>query len=145
MFFKHFASKNQLPGSSVSGTLVENGLNKRQQYLFNYVIQWAAKYYFDETNDASEPDPFYTFLTGGVGVGKSFSLNLLTKYLNRLLRYRGQNICEQSSACVTASTGKTASNISGFTIHSALNFPTDKFQSFANQPPKLGHSTLATL
>ena len=27
MFFKHFASKNQLPGSSISGTLVEYGLN----------------------------------------------------------------------------------------------------------------------
>ena len=27
MFFKHFASKNQLPGLSTSGTLVENELN----------------------------------------------------------------------------------------------------------------------
>ena len=27
MFFKHFASKNQLPGLSISGTLVENVLN----------------------------------------------------------------------------------------------------------------------
>ena len=26
MFFKHFASKNQLPGLFVSGTLVENEL-----------------------------------------------------------------------------------------------------------------------
>ena len=26
VFFKHFASKNQLPGLSVNGTLVENGL-----------------------------------------------------------------------------------------------------------------------
>ena len=26
MFFKYFASKNQLPGLSVIGTLVENGL-----------------------------------------------------------------------------------------------------------------------
>ena len=26
-FFKHFASKNQVPGPSVSETLVENGLN----------------------------------------------------------------------------------------------------------------------
>ena len=26
VFFKHFASKNQLPGFYVSGTLVENGL-----------------------------------------------------------------------------------------------------------------------
>ena len=26
LFFKHFASKSQLPGLSVSGTLAENGL-----------------------------------------------------------------------------------------------------------------------
>ena len=26
MFFKHFTRKNQLPGLSISGTLVENGL-----------------------------------------------------------------------------------------------------------------------
>ena len=28
MFFKHFASKNQLPGFYISGTLVENGLTE---------------------------------------------------------------------------------------------------------------------
>ena len=28
MFFKHFASRNQLPGFYISGTLVENGLIK---------------------------------------------------------------------------------------------------------------------
>ena len=27
-FFKHFASKNQLPGFYISGTLVENGLEE---------------------------------------------------------------------------------------------------------------------
>ena len=27
LFLKHFAGKNQLPGLSVSGTLVEDGLN----------------------------------------------------------------------------------------------------------------------
>ena len=27
VFFKHFASKNQLPGLSISGTLAKNGLN----------------------------------------------------------------------------------------------------------------------
>ena len=31
MFFKHFASKNQLPGCYISGTLVENGLMKIMQ------------------------------------------------------------------------------------------------------------------
>ena len=29
VFFKHFASKNQLSGLSVSGTLVENGLREK--------------------------------------------------------------------------------------------------------------------
>ena len=32
MFFKHFASKNQLPGLSISGTLVENGLNNLKDF-----------------------------------------------------------------------------------------------------------------
>ena len=30
MFFKNFASKNQLTGFYISGTLVENGLNKKR-------------------------------------------------------------------------------------------------------------------
>ena len=29
---RHFASKNQLPGLSISGTLVENGLKKLVNY-----------------------------------------------------------------------------------------------------------------
>ena len=31
MFFKHFASKSQLPGLSMNGTLVENGLRESQK------------------------------------------------------------------------------------------------------------------
>ena len=61
--------------------------------------------------------------------------------------YPGQNISKQPSVFATASTGKSANNIRGFAIYSAWNIPTVKFQSFANknQPPKLGHATLATL
>lgn len=58
---------------------------------------------------------------------------MLTKYLNSLLRYLAQNIDKQPSVCVTASTGEVASNISGLTLHSALNFQTDKFQIFFKQ------------
>ena len=32
MSFKHFASKNQLPGFYISGTLAENGLMYRMKY-----------------------------------------------------------------------------------------------------------------
>ena len=35
--------------------------NERQQQLFNYVMQWAAKYYFAERKDVSEPNIFYIF------------------------------------------------------------------------------------
>ena len=50
MFFKHFASKNQLPGLSVTRTLVENGLNgmnTTQQILIrrDYILENAAGFY----------------------------------------------------------------------------------------------------
>ena len=33
MFLKHFANKHQLPGLSLSGTLVENGLISQEQNM----------------------------------------------------------------------------------------------------------------
>ena len=39
VFFKHFASKNQLPGFYINGTLVENGLKKTCQQSFLQPIQ----------------------------------------------------------------------------------------------------------
>ena len=50
VFFKHFASKNQLPGLSVTRTLVENGLNSMnttQQILIrrDYILENAAGFY----------------------------------------------------------------------------------------------------
>lgn len=111
-------------------------LNERQQHLFNYVMQWAAKYYIAERNDVPEPDPYYILLTSGVGVGKRFLLNVLTKYLNMLLWYPGQNKGEQPSVCVTNLLEKQLV-INGFTIHSALNLPNDKFNTcrIATQVP----------
>ena len=41
VFFKHFACKNQLPGLSVSGTLVKNGLNLR--FLTKSVYAWKYR------------------------------------------------------------------------------------------------------
>ena len=39
MFFKHFASKNQLPGLSISETLVENGLSKLMSPPFIFILE----------------------------------------------------------------------------------------------------------
>ena len=75
MFFKHFASKNQLPGFSTSGTLVENGLrylnfcphfichvgkrlDKKAKVYFKYydVTDWTTNNYCLITQDVKQPD-----------------------------------------------------------------------------------------
>ena len=38
VFFKHFASKNQLPGSYIIGTLVEDGLIREHVIMLTYLI-----------------------------------------------------------------------------------------------------------
>ena len=38
VFFKHFASKNQLPGLPINGTLVANGLIKPSYKTFNFFL-----------------------------------------------------------------------------------------------------------
>ena len=41
VFFKHFASKNQLPGFYISGTLVENGLTSIfPEIIINPMVFW---------------------------------------------------------------------------------------------------------
>ena len=45
MFFKHFASKNQVLDLSINGTLVENGLNK---HVFSIIL-----FYFFMCDDLS--------------------------------------------------------------------------------------------
>ena len=53
MFFKHFASKNQLPGLSIVGTLVENGLIAK----VNNLNQSDHKNYFREHTSLQSTSP----------------------------------------------------------------------------------------
>ena len=75
-----------------------------------------------EKNNELEPKPFQMFLSGGAGVGKSFLVTAITKYLKRILRYPSQSLANPS-VVVTASTGKAPSNVSGIPVHSAFNPP----------------------
>ena len=75
-----------------------------------------------EKNNELEPKPFQMFLSVGAGVGKSFLVTAITKYLKRILRYPRQSLANPS-VLVTASTGKAASNVSGIPLHSAFNLP----------------------
>ena len=72
-------------------------------------------------NNEPDPDPFYVFLSGGAGVGKTYLVSVLIEYLKRSLLFPGQNVDECPSVAVTASTGKAACNINGATLHSAFS------------------------
>ena len=98
-------------------------LNDAQRDLFNYIMKWAMRYQLGKDNDEVEPDPFYIFLSGGAGVGKTYLVNVVIEYLRRILLVPGQNCDESPSIAITASTGKAACNINGTTLHSAFHLP----------------------
>ena len=98
-------------------------MNEKQLYLFNFIMKYAVECRYSERNNTVAPTPFNIFLSGGGGVGKSFLIKLLTEYLRRTLRYPEQLLDKQPSVCVTASTGKAATNINGTTVHSAFQLP----------------------
>ena len=67
-------------------------------------------------------DPFYYFLTGGAGTGKSLLIKAMYQTLNRWFNKGGQNP-DHLKVMLAGSTGKCAFNIRGTTVHSALNIP----------------------
>ena len=69
------------------------------------------------------PDTVHIFLSGGAGVGKSYSINIITEQLRKILKEPVQNCEKEPSVLVTASTGKAATNINGTTLHSAFTLP----------------------
>ena len=82
-------------------------LNEKQRNLFNFIMSYAVNFRFAEDSNSTIDQPFYIFLSGGAGVGKSFLLKVVTEYLKIILRYPGQNL-DEPSVLVTASTGKAA-------------------------------------
>ena len=67
MFFNHFASKNQLHGFYISGTLVENELNKA--YLENM---------------SNKENATYNKISGTVPLGRWISIELRRSYLRMI-------------------------------------------------------------
>ena len=88
-------------------------LNKEQKEFFYHALHLI------KTSD----EPFYCFLSGGAGVGKSHVTKALyqaaLKYYNTKA---GDNFAE-IKVLMLAPTGKAAYNIKGNTIHSALAIP----------------------
>ena len=115
-------SSNRL--SNMTTTLMPNDeyydmcskLNAEQQNLFNVIAEQIQLYRWNEEHTK----PFYTFLSGGAGVGKSHLVKVIAEYAKRNLKFPKQNL-DQPSIMLTASTGKAAAHINGLTLHSAFH------------------------
>ncbi|KAJ8025727.1 ATP-dependent DNA helicase PIF1 [Holothuria leucospilota] len=93
-----------------------NNLNVKQKEFFYHVLHWCK----------TKNQPFYTFLTGGAGVGKSQVVKAL---YNALLRYYSSvpgNNPDDTHILLMAPTGKAAYGIQGYTIHNALQIPANQ-------------------
>ncbi|XP_070814299.1 uncharacterized protein [Chaetodon trifascialis] len=97
-------------------------LNETQASIFYSVRQWCFKRVW-----GINPEPFYYFLSGGAGCGKSHVIKCIhqeaTRILRELPRFRDQADMSQPAVLLTAFTGTAAFNISGGTLHSILKLP----------------------
>ena len=107
-------------------------LNKEQKEFFYHVLHLI------KTSD----QPFYCFLSGGAGVGKSHLTKALYQAALKYYNTRAGVNFSEIKVLMLAPTGKAAYNIKGNTIHSALAIPA--CQSLKNYK-RLDSSRLNTL
>jgi hypothetical protein len=74
--------------------------------------------------------PFYTFLSGGAGVGKSVVIKCLYQSLLKYLNHQRHEQPDTIKVLLCAPTGKAAHHIGGVTIHSAFCFPVSQGFNF---------------
>ena len=88
-------------------------LNKEQKEFFDHVLHQIK----------TSEEPFYCFLSGGAGVGKSHVTEALYQAALKYYNTRPGIDFSQTKVLMLAPTGKAAYNIKGNTIHSALAIP----------------------
>ena len=113
-------------------------LNKEQRMMFQFICTHAQETLYSERFGTDPPKPFFLFLSGDAGTGKSHLINVVSEYLRRNLKFPGQ-AGNQPSILLTASTGPAASRISGQTVHSALHLSS---RGFGKERRKLNGKTL---
>ena len=115
----NFSVRNMFMSNDHCYEMCKN-LNKEQRMMFQFICTHAQEILYSERFETNPPKPFFLFLSGDAGTGKSHLINVLSEYLRRNLKFPGQS-GNQPSILLTASTGPAASRISGQTVHSALN------------------------
>uniref|UniRef100_A0A3Q3GL43 ATP-dependent DNA helicase n=1 Tax=Kryptolebias marmoratus TaxID=37003 RepID=A0A3Q3GL43_KRYMA len=97
-------------------------LNETQASIFYTIRDWCLQRVWGDN-----PEPFFYFLKGGAGCGKSHVIKYVyqeaTKLLRQLPRFRDIGDMSQPTVLLTAFTGTAAYNILGKTLHSILKLP----------------------
>ena len=118
-------------------------LNEKQRELFDYIVRWSKKSSQNlRTNCAEKPAPFYIFLTGSAGCGKSYTLNTIRFYLQKALSYGAKNASKERLITM-APTGVAAVNVAGSTINSIFSMPPGcEYSKHINKLPDSVRTTL---
>ena len=99
-----------------------NSLNSQQRKIFDD--------FNERITDPEDEIPFYLYIGGEAGTGKSYLLNLMIQSTNRLPNYSGQSL-DKPRCLVMAPTGVAAYIVKGSTIDSSLGIqPQSKRKSF---------------
>ncbi|KAL9986219.1 hypothetical protein ACROYT_G000329 [Oculina patagonica] len=112
--YEHNISFDELPDEEYREAV--RSLNVEQLNFFYHVLHLVKT-----TNE-----PFYLFLSGGAGVGKSHLTKVLFQAVYKYLNTRAGVDFHQITAILVAPTGKAAYNIQGSTIHTALAVPANQ-------------------
>ena len=115
--YRYEFGQEQMSGADWQGMILS--LNSRQYEVHQYIVDWCTSLLL--SHKSPRPDPFYLFLTGGAGVGKSHLVRTIVQTVSRMLSRNNQ--AQEKHILVTAPTGAAAYNISGHTLHSAFLLP----------------------
>ncbi|XP_047245588.1 uncharacterized protein LOC124882907 isoform X2 [Girardinichthys multiradiatus] len=106
---------------AVLRTMYQN-LNQKQACVFYAVRDWCI-----QRVCGLNPDPFFFYINGGAGTGKSHLIKCIhseaTKILSRMSTHAEEADISNPTVLLTSFTGTAAFSINGYTLHSLLKLP----------------------
>lgn len=134
----HFSEDVGIPSTKTSNSNESIILNEMQDEEYRRLIQTLNKeqkefFYHILHLIKTSDEPFYCFVSGGAGVGKSHLTKAMYQATLKYYNTRAGDDFHTVKVLLLAPTGKSAFNIRGNTIHSAVAVPS--YQSLKKYKP----------
>ena len=97
-------------------------LDDDQLFVVQEIIDYCKKYRRARVNDNEIPPQLFRKIIGSAGTAKSFVINIVAQWCEKILRADGDNI-DHPYVVRAAFMGGAAANIGGQTLHSAFKLP----------------------